>query len=355
MPSVFLHPLWGLAFTLLALLLGIYHWRLTKKAPHNGPMVPLYQAVYQLCYFFVIVRGGSTAFFPINRYHQVVASNGDPMHASGVMLMALWTVFDIMGNLLSMGAYTTFANTALKCMELVCESKGPRVIFIDEEITITSPSSQLEDGFSAVQLVSSFFAVLAGFVAFLPDSLRYTFPYTIIKFSVLEVGSDHVLFAVVAFTLILAGARLNRTCPIAFPKAVFVASQFTLLYGALMVACSLLFWAMANDVMLVYVVKANIMVDRAAGRAVDVKLGVANYWTECFANYLVDSTFASMVPGSLPDKQAFIFSQAKEYGSLFQDSMRILCYSYFVFVPVLVARLIRMGEQLAKRSNHIQV
>lgn len=191
-------------------------------------------------------------------------------------------------------------------------------------------------------------ALFVASVAFLPACFRHTFAYTVVDSDPLVITSDHVLATAIGFfTIKMARGVHYNMCnvPQGFLKGMFAACQFSLIYGTLLAVASMLFLSLVNDVMFTYIYKVFALYHRRESApeamASDVVIPDANYFTCSFANYLVDSTYATIESGMSPEELLSVLRLlVLSYKNMYIDLFQLLAFGCTVFVPMMVGSLV---------------
>lgn len=191
-------------------------------------------------------------------------------------------------------------------------------------------------------------------VLLLPNAAQNTFAYTIVDGEAFDVTSDHLL---ATFTMFLVVKLCRDLCynfaniPHGFSRAKFAASQFSLVYGCLLVMAATLFLSLANDVMFTYIYKVYVLyqerVKHPHAMAHDIFLENANYCTSSFANYLVDCTYTAVDSNMTREEVFHLFRVlVASYKNLYIDLVQVMFFGLMVFVPGVMGSLVLFSQDI---------
>lgn len=215
----------------------------------------------------------------------------------------------------------------------------------------TAPTLQAEQaGFprETRRRAGVFAAIFAACVLLLPTHMQYTFAYTIVDGAWLRITSDHVWASAALFFAAEMARRLwfgFTHFPAGFCKGLFAAGQFTLCYGSMVCVSAVAFLAFAGDVMMTYTYKLfrlyQMHMTQPLLQAADVSIPHANAMSSGFANYLVDTTYASLDPDASSDMVlAVLRLLVMYYRARFINCIQILYFACLVFAPMTMVLLV---------------
>ncbi|KAK8442306.1 hypothetical protein RJF_3073 [Candidozyma auris] len=140
--------------------------------------------------------------------------------------------------------------------------------------------------------------ILSCFVAFWPANWLLAFSHTIYEYHGCSIVTDHILWSMFAFALaktcFTCIKNLSVPCR-SFSNGVQVWTNFCWLYGTGLIVVAGVFWALASDVMMVYMYKATALIQQNQRLDSVIVAGIPkqfNFVTSAMAEFLLDNVFS---------------------------------------------------------------
>lgn len=146
------------------------------------------------------------------------------------------------------------------------------------------------------------------------------------------------------FFFFVAMYRCVKKAPAGYLAGRLSVSCFTHFYGMVVILFALVFYLSSHDILVTYVYKLYAMYFRrmvnkdALARDIQVE---GSRIVESFANYLVDSTYATLAADALRESTFELFrAQAHSFADMYISSYVILLVSAVVFIPCILVFLV---------------
>lgn len=182
----------------------------------------------------------------------------------------------------------------------------------------------------------TFIIILTSFVAFWPTNWLLSFTYTIAKYDEIELTTDHLYWAVLTFALAKTISALIHylSHPTKlFSNGVHLWIHLCWFYGTTLAAGAAVFWAVAQDVLLVYMYKAAMLIQHQQGPDIILVDGIPkhfNVFTGPMADFLLEGVFSHKRGSALI---TLLHEQLKLYEKVIDDSLWIVLLWVTVLFP----------------------
>lgn len=182
----------------------------------------------------------------------------------------------------------------------------------------------------------TFIIILISFVTFWPTNWLLSFTYTIAKYDEIVLTTDHLYWGLLTFALAKTISALIRylSHPTKlFSNGVHLWIHLCWFYGTTLAAGAAVFWAVAQDVLLVYIYKAAMLIQHQQGPDIILVDGVPkhfNIFTGPMADFLLEGVFSHKRGSALI---TLLHEQLRLYEKVIDDSLWIVLLWVTVLFP----------------------
>lgn len=189
-----------------------------------------------------------------------------------------------------------------------------------------------------MSFLGGFGLTLLAYVAVWPSNWILSFSYTICEYNSFVLATDHVYWAILTFSLAKTTSTLiqylNHPTQL-ISNGVHVWTNFCWFYGTSLLAAAAVFWALALDVLMVYLYKATMLIQHHQSLNNMVVNGVPkqfNFLTGFMADFLLEGAFTrGDAEGSALN--SLLHEQLRLYERVIDDSMWIILLWVIVLFP----------------------
>lgn len=204
-----------------------------------------------------------------------------------------------------------------------------------------SPSERIT--FGKTETIGNIIISLFSFWAMMHWHPTFGARFSVKGFQVLLGGLFVMATQVCSLMVFYAISICVRKAPAEYLAGRLSVSCFTHIYGMLVILFALVFYLSSHEILVTYVYKVYALYFRrmtnkdALARDIQVQ---GSRIVESFANYLVDSTYATIVADALRESTFEVFkTQARSFADMYISSYVILLFSAVVFIPCVLASL----------------